>query len=140
MAASKVSDIVPLLLVTNMERSLAFYTEGFGFALKNRWTPDDPGKIRWAWLTLGTAHLMLQEPHDLTKLTSSSIGNGVSLYIQCMDALDIYRDLLTRNIAPSREPQVGNGNWEVFYTDPDGYKINLASPTNVAEETLLSQL
>ena len=140
MAASKVSAIVPLILVTDMERSLAFYTEGFGFTLKNRWTPDDPGKIRWAWLTLGTAHLMLQEPRDLTKLTSSSIGNGVSFYLQCVDALDIYRDLLSRNIAPSREPQVGNGNWEVFYTDPDGYKINLASPTNVAEETLLSQL
>ena len=83
---------------------------------------------------------MLQEPRDLTKLTTSSIGNRISFYIQCMDALDIYRDLLTRNIAPSREPQVGNGNREVLYTDPDGYKINLASPTNVAEETLLSQL
>jgi catechol 2,3-dioxygenase-like lactoylglutathione lyase family enzyme len=132
--------IIPLLQVTSMERSLAFYTEGLGFSLKNKWTPDDPDKIRWAWLTLGTAHVMLQEPRDLTKLTSSPIGNGVSLYIQCTDALDLYRDLLTRDIAPSREPQVGNGNWEIFYTDPDGYKINLASPTDVAEETLLSHL
>jgi lactoylglutathione lyase len=83
---------------------------------------------------------MLQEPRDLTKLTSSPIGNGVSLYIQCTDALVIYRDLLTRDIGPSREPQVGNDNWEIFYTDPDGYKINFASPTDAAEETLLSHL
>jgi len=140
MTAPYATVIVPLLLVTSMERSFAFYIEGFGFTLKNKSSPDSPSKIRWAWLTLGTAHLMLQEPHDLTKLTSSSIGNGVSFYIQCMDALDIYRALLTRNITPSREPQVGNGNWEIFYTDPDGYKINLASPTSVAEETLLSNI
>jgi lactoylglutathione lyase len=140
MLTPNVTTIVPLLMVTSMERSLVFYTEGFGFMIKNKWTPDDPGKIRWAWLTLGTAHLMLQEPRDSTKLTGDAIGNGVSFYIQCTDALVIYRELLTRNIAPSREPQVGNGNWEVAYTDPDGYKINCASPTDVPEETLLSQL
>jgi lactoylglutathione lyase len=140
MAAPNATAIIPLLLVTSMEQSLAFYTEGLGFTLKNKWTPDDPGKIRWAWLTLGTAHLMLQEPRDLTKLTSSPIGNGVGFYIQCTDALVIYRDLLTRNLTPSHEPQVGNGNWEIFYTDPDGYKINFVSPTDVPEETLLSHL
>src|SRR5271156_2590419 len=106
MAAPNATAIVPLLLVTSMERSLAFYTEGFCFTLKNKWTPDDPGKIRWAWLTLGTAHLMLQEPRDVTKLTSNALGNGVSFYIQCLDALVLYRDLLARNIAPLREPQV----------------------------------
>ena len=45
MTAPKASAIIPLLMVTNMERSLAFYTEGFGFTLQNSWTPDDPGKI-----------------------------------------------------------------------------------------------
>jgi catechol 2,3-dioxygenase-like lactoylglutathione lyase family enzyme len=139
-AAPNATVIVPLLQVSSMEQSLAFYNEGFGFTLKNTWTPDAPDKIRWAWLTLGTAHLMLQEPRGLAKLTSDAIGNGVGLYIQGTDALAIYRDLLTRQIAPSHEPQVGNVNWEIFYTDPDGYKINLASRTGVPEETLLSQL
>jgi hypothetical protein len=48
MTASNATAIIPLLQVTSMERSLALYTEGFGFTLANKWTPDDPVKIRWA--------------------------------------------------------------------------------------------
>ena len=140
MTTPNVTGIIPLFLVTSMERSLTFYTEGLGFTLKNKWIPDDPGEIRWAWLTLGAASLMLQQPHELMKLTSMPMGHGVSFYIQCVDALVLYRDLLIPKIFPAREPQVGNGNWEICYTDPDGYKINLVSPTDVPEETLLSRL
>ncbi len=52
---------VSMFMVTDMARSLAFYTDGLGFALKNKWTPLPDGKIRWCWLTRGTASLMLQE-------------------------------------------------------------------------------
>lgn len=38
--------VVPFFWVTDMLRSLHFYIEGLGFTLKNKWTPDDPDKIR----------------------------------------------------------------------------------------------
>ena len=141
MLEKNVTAVVPLLMVTHMERSLAFYVEGFGFTIQNRWVPD--GRLRWCWMSLGDASLMLQEAVESSpeKLTAAGIlGNGVSLNFSCGDALAIYRDAAARGIHPRREPQVGNFSWEVVYADPDGYSIHFSSPTDLPEETLLSEV
>ena len=65
---------------------------------------------------------------------AGTLGNGVGLYFQCSDALSIYREAIARGIHPLHEPQVGNFAWEVFFADPDSYKINFSSPTDVPEE------
>jgi len=140
-ASHSVTAVVPLLIVTNMERSLPFYIDGLGFTIQNRWTPD--GRLRWCWMSLGGAALMLQEASETTggkMLTNGAIGNGAALYFQCTDAIAIYREAAKRGIHPLREPQVGNFAWEVFFADPDGYKINFSSPIDLPDETLLSQI
>jgi lactoylglutathione lyase len=140
-AAHNVTAVVPLLMVTNMERSLAFYIDGLGFTTQNRWVPD--GRLRWCWMSLGGAALMLQEASESTRekmLTSGTLGNGVAIYFQCTDAIAIYREAAARGIHPLREPQVGNFAWELFFADPDGYKINFSSPTDLPDESLLSQI
>jgi catechol 2,3-dioxygenase-like lactoylglutathione lyase family enzyme len=134
-----VTSVVAMLMVTSMERSLVFYVDGLGFTIRNRWTPD--GHLRWVWMQLGTAALMLQEttgdtPRKLAE--AGKLGNGSALYFQCKDAIAIYRRAVEAGIA-NREPQVGNFNWEVFLHDPDGYSINFSSPTDLPEETLLSE-
>ncbi len=136
-----VTAVVPLLMVTSMERSLAFYVDGLGFTIENRWVPD--GRLRWCWMWLGGAALMLQEAVDSTreKLAAAGVlGNGVSSNFSCTDALAIYRDAATRGIHTLREPQVGNFSWEVVFADPDGYRIHFSSPTDLPEETLLSDV
>lgn len=136
-----VTSVVPLLMVTDMERTLAFYVDGLGFTIQNRWTPE--GRLRWCWMSLGGAALMVQEAVKRSGdeiPTRSILGEGAALYFQCSDALAIYRQAAAREIHTLREPQVGNFAWEVFYVDPDGYKINFSSPTDLPEETLLSQI
>lgn len=51
-----------------MEASLRFYVDGLGFTMTHRWIPDDTqheydpdGRIRWCWLELGEAPIMLQQ-------------------------------------------------------------------------------
>ena len=51
--SSNVKQVVPFFRVSNMDRSLRFYLDGLGFALKNKWVVDE--KIRWCWLELGGA-------------------------------------------------------------------------------------
>ena len=139
--AHNVSAVVPLLMVTSIKRSLAFYVDGLGFTIQNRWMPD--GHLRWCWMSLGGAALMLQEAIESTRRKMAGdgiLGNGAALYFQCSDALTIYRQAAGRGISAMREPQVGNFAWEVFFTDPDGYKINFSSPTDFPEETLLSEI
>jgi lactoylglutathione lyase len=136
-----VTAVVPLLMVSNMERSLAFYVDGLGFTIQKRWVPD--GHLRWCWMSLGGAALMLQEAVDSSRKKMAAagvLGNGVSLNFSCSDALAIYRDATTRGIHTLREPQVGNFSWEVVLADPDGYSIHFSSPTDLTEETLLSDV
>jgi len=54
-----VKQAVPLFAVSNMEQSLSFYVNGLGFTMTNKWIAD--GKLRWCWLKLGGAAIMLQE-------------------------------------------------------------------------------
>src|SRR5580658_5415091 len=111
-----VTAVVPLLMVTNMERSLAFYVDGLGFSIQNRLVPD--GRLRWCWMSLGGAALMLQEAIESNRekmAAAGVLGNGVSLNFSCSDALAIYRDVGARGIHALREPQVGNFSWEVVF-------------------------
>ncbi|HLH09008.1 MAG TPA: VOC family protein [Terriglobales bacterium] len=123
----------PVLMVTNMDRLLAFFIDGLGFTIQNRWIPD--GRLRWCWMTLGGATIMLQEATETTReklLASAKLGNGVGLNFQCGDALAIYYEAVARGVRALREPQVGKSSWEVVFADPDGYKIPLCKPYRAA--------
>lgn len=130
-----VQQLVPLLMVQNMERSLSFYVEGLEFEIKKTWAPE--GRIRWCWLELGGAALMLQEwgagdPHR-TKL-DSHVGTGVGFNYQCRDAIAFYEVAKARGL-PIQKPFVGNSMWVASLTDPDGYGLHFESPTDAPEES-----
>jgi catechol 2,3-dioxygenase-like lactoylglutathione lyase family enzyme len=134
-----VQQTVPFLWVSNMEASLRFYVEGLGFVMKHQWIPD--GKLRWCWLQIGDAPLMLQE-YRAEGLKAAQIrgkfGNGVSITFSCKDSLAIYREVTARGIQ-TQEPFVGNHMWVVRMADPDGYWMDFESPTDVEEETKYSE-
>jgi hypothetical protein len=137
---ANVRQVVPFFLVSSMERSLLYYVDGLGFTMKNKWIVDE--KVRWCWLELGGAALMLQEffPHaNRTWASFGKVGEGVSLCFICQDAIAFYHEVTSRGIEAS-EPQVGNRMWETALCDPDGYRINFESPTDAPEETKLSEL
>jgi lactoylglutathione lyase len=131
---TNVQQAVPFFWVANIEASLRFYVDGLGFQRTNQWIVDD--KIRWCWLQLGRVALMLQE-YRPEKLPSNKQGEGVSICFQCKDALAIFHETITRGLTP-KTPFVGNGLWVTMLTDPDGYKLEFASPTDVPEETVYS--
>jgi lactoylglutathione lyase len=138
-----VKQAVPFFGVTNMESSLRFYVDGLGFKMKNYWIPDraedhPDGRIRWCWLQLGDAAIMLQEfrPGDSPKET---LGTGVNICFQCGDALALYREFKSRGIQTLKRPSVGNRLWVVALTDPDGYRIEFSSPTDAPEESELEE-
>jgi catechol 2,3-dioxygenase-like lactoylglutathione lyase family enzyme len=140
-----VKQAVPFFGVTNMERSLRFYVDGLGFVMKNWWIPEGEGhypagdgKIRWCWLELGDAAIMLQEflPDRLPKET---LGAGTTICFQCNDALALYREFKARGIEPRNRPFVGNRLWVVPLSDPDGYRIEFSSPADAPEESELEE-
>ena len=134
-----VTQAVPMFAVSNMEESLRFYLDGLGFTMSNKWI--DEGKLRWCWLQLGNAALMLQEfrkeGHD-SWVPKGKVGEGVSINFTCKDALIIYREVTSRGVE-AKKPFVGNGMWVTSMSDPDGYKLFFESITNVPEDTEYSE-
>jgi lactoylglutathione lyase len=133
---SNVQQAVPFFMVSNMETSLSFYVDGLGFKRTRQWLPD--GKIRWCWLELGGAAIMLQQYNRDSSLSTAKLGEGVSVCFQCRDALAIYHEAIACNLKPQR-PFVGNNMWVTILTDPDGYILDFESPTDVPEETVYSE-
>jgi lactoylglutathione lyase len=136
---SNVREAVPFFGVSDMAASLKFYVAGLGFEVALKWGPD--GQIRWCRLQLGGAGLMLQDfrrEDGSVRPPEGKLGVGVNICFQCQDALAIYRQAVARGLRP-KEPFVGNGLWVTGLTDPDGYHMEFASPTDVPEETTLAQ-
>lgn len=134
-----VKQAVPFFVVSNIEDSLHYYIDGLGFEMTKKWM--DEGKLRWCWLQLGGAALMLQEYRregSDSWVPQRKMGEGVSIYFICEDALAIYRQVISRGIQASR-PFVGNAMWVTGLSDPDGYKVYFESGTDVPEETVFSE-
>jgi hypothetical protein len=134
-----VKQAVPFFAVADMGASVRYYVDGLGFKMTQKWIDD--GVLRWCWLERGSAALMLQEfrtqGHD-SWVRTGKVGEGVTICFICEDALAIYREVTSRGIQASR-PFVGNGMWVTSLSDPDGYRIDFESDTDVPEETVFSE-
>ena len=131
---SNVKQAVPFFMVTNMERSLRFYREILNFEVINTWEPN--GTIEWCLIQLGNASVMLQEFKQAPVPTA--LGEGVSVYFICDDALAIYHGIVERG-GSAAEPFVGNNMWVVSLKDPNGYNILFESATVVPEGTTFTE-
>jgi catechol 2,3-dioxygenase-like lactoylglutathione lyase family enzyme len=138
-AEPNVKQAVPFFAVSDMQASLRFYVGGLGFEMTQQWV--DEGVLRWCWLELGGAALMLQqyrtEGHDAW-VPQGKVGEGVTIDFMCADALAIYHEATARGLKIKQQPFVGNRMWVVTFLDPDGYRIEFESPTDVPEETVYS--
>jgi len=134
-----VKQAVPFFAVSDIEESVRWYVGGLGFEMTKKWI--DEGKLRWCWLQHGGAALMLQEfrkeGHG-SWVPDGKPGEGVSICFICEDALAIYRQVTSRGIQASK-PFVGNGMWVTSLSDPDGYRVEFESYTDVPEETVFAE-
>ena len=132
-----VKQAVPFFKVSDMKASIRFYVDGLGCEIGQKWEPD--GQLRWCWLKLGEAALMLQQfptSGQDSWTPSGEAGEGVTVVFICEDALQLYNEFRARGLEASR-PFVSNGMWLTSLTDPDGYKLDFESDTDVPEGTRL---
>jgi len=128
---------VPFFMVRDMEASLEFYIGKLGFKMTHQWAPRE--KIEWCSVERDAATLMLQEPRDSAKFDlEGEHGKGVSICFQCADALALYHEFMAKGVE-IKEPFVGNNMWVVAFNDPNGYRLDFESATDVEEETRYSE-
>lgn len=133
-----VRQAVPFFNVKDIAASLRFYVDGLAFTITRQWKPD--GRIRWCWLERDNVAVMLQEYWNDGQpggWPAGVLGQGISICFVCADAIAVYHDAQARGLNPSR-PFVGNNMWVTSFTDPDGYRLDFESPTDVPEDTVYS--
>lgn len=134
-----IKEAVPFFGVSNIETSIRYYVNGLGFEMTHKWI--DEGKLRWCCLRRDNVSLMLQEfgkDDRHQNLPQGKLGTGVSICFICENALAFYHEVTGRGIQAAR-PFVGNAMWVTSLTDPDGYRIDFESYTDVPEETVYEE-
>lgn len=134
-----VRQAVPFFGVKDIDASLRFYVDGLGFTVTRHWDPE--GRMRWCWLELDRVAVMLQEYWKDGRpggWPGGVLGEGVCICLMCADAIAVYHNAKARGLQPS-QPFVGNGLWVTSLVDPDGYRLDFESPTDVPEGTVYAE-
>ena len=134
MPASLEPALVPELLVTDLDRSLAFWRDLCGFEVAY-----DRPEERFAYITLGSAHLMLEEigdgRHWMTGPLMAPFGRGINLQISVPDAESLSQSMQDAGVEffqplETTWYRVGDeeaGVQQFLVTDPDGYLVRFQS-------------
>ena len=115
-----IQEIVLLLVVKDIERSVAFYCESLGFEVTQRWLPD--GKLAWCRIERGSAALMLQRSCEEDG-SATGRGRGVCFYFLCDDANVLCAEFRAAGLAVIAPQVAFYGMNQLFVTDPDGYEL-----------------
>lgn len=126
--------LVPELLVTDLDRSVAFWCGLCGFDIAYS-RPEE----RFAYLTLGSAHLMLEQAgvgrNWVTGPLEPPLGRGVNFQITVVDAEAVAQVLVRAGVELFMQPETkwyGIGKEEAgvqqfLVQDPDGYLVRFQS-------------
>jgi uncharacterized glyoxalase superfamily protein PhnB len=124
----RVRKLVPSLGVSDLRRSIAFYSEFFGFSLVDSWE-NEAGEVVWCWLRSGVTELMLQQLSADEQITlEPALGQSWVLYLRPTDIDEMREALVVAGIDVSEIALTVYGAKECFLTDPDGYELWLSVP------------
>jgi len=124
-----VRQLWPLLVVQDIDRSVAFYRDQLGFAVVGHAESDS--KLFWCRLERGGSSLMLQQADEEDGPTKGR-GRGVCFYFMCDDADAMYTELSARSLRLKPPTIAYYGMKQLFVPEPDGYAICFESPTEDA--------
>lgn len=127
--------LVPELLVSDLDASLAFWVDRCGFTVSY-----DRPEERFAYIVLGSAHLMLEQAgvgrNWVTGPLEPPFGRGINFQIGVPDSDAIVSALRAAGVPLFMEPETKwyrvdgaeeAGVRQFLVTDPDGYLIRFQS-------------
>ena len=121
--------LTPNLLVSSVERSLAFYVDTLGFE-RGLTVPDQPPLV-FASVTSGSVEIFFNDAAAATKeypgFAGRPIGATGTLFIEMQGGVDAFHDRLKASVKIAM-PLVTQfyGMREFAIEDPDGYVITFA--------------
>jgi lactoylglutathione lyase len=126
----------PIMYVTDVERSLRFYCEGFDFVLSYRWPTQGPPE--YVYLRLGEGGIGLADATAAERLEGRTLAHAPPRFELCFYAEDLdaacerLRALgASELVEPEDKPW---GERMAYFEDPDGNPIHVTAPIRDAEQ------
>ncbi|MGH7524505.1 MAG: VOC family protein [Gemmatimonadales bacterium] len=126
-ASLKASAFYPNLTATDLQRSIRFYTEGFGFEIKSR--HEREGVLRYVTMTAGDATIGIGQD-DFAKGRDRVKGIALRFSLETdQDITALAARVKAAGIKLDEEPApLPWGPMGFAVTDPDGFKFTVANP------------
>lgn len=115
----KTRQLVPLISVADVERSIAFYNH-LGFEVGDTFAPEGATKPSWAWLESGDAQLMLGTASE----PAVAKQQAVLFYVYTDDVAAARESLVDAGLNPGAITTpfyAARGEFQLI--DPDGYVV-----------------
>jgi predicted lactoylglutathione lyase len=120
----RLRSIAPSFTVNDVGRSIAWYRDGLGFFVAERW--EEGGQLKGVMLKAGACHLALAQD-DFAKGRDRPKGVGFRIWCETLQDVDAIAARL-RAFGGSFTEEPGD-HWDMYsFTaeDPDGFKITVA--------------
>jgi predicted enzyme related to lactoylglutathione lyase len=121
-----VHQIWPLLAVSDIARSIEFYSDQLGFSVAG--TAESDGRVFWCRLERGGVSIMLQQAEEEEDGPAEGRGRGVTFYFICNDADAMHADLSSRGLQVSPPRMTDYRMKQLFVPEPNGYLLCFESP------------
>lgn len=109
------------LTADDVQASLKFYVDGFGFHVKQRW--EENGKLLGLELVAGSCMIGLSQD-DWAKGRNRTKGVGLSIYAESTQGVDKLAERLRARGVAFEGPTTTEWGWrQVSAKDPDGFRI-----------------
>ena len=128
---SEITKLTPNLIVSNVERSAAFYRDVLGFTMQMT-VPDAP-PYAFAMMTCGSIEVFLNAAEasyeEYPSFKNQPIGGTLTLFMEVTEIEEAYARLapLVKVVMPFEKKWYGMT--EFAFLDPDGYIITYAQRT-----------
>ena len=130
---ASVTKLIPSLGVSDIDRSVGFYRQFFGFRVVDSYEVE--GHMAWCWLQSNGADLMLQQLSADQQITlDPAIGQSWCIYIRPDDLPALHARLTKAGFPVSEIARTSYGASEFFLSDPDGYELWISVPAANGED------
>ena len=121
----RLRSIMPSYTVNDVHKSVAWYQDGLGFHVSERW--EDGGELKGVMLKAGSCQLGLAQD-DFKKGRDRKKGEGFRIFCTTRKSVDdIAKRIKAKGGQLDHEPQDQPwGMRDISVTDPDGFKITIA--------------
>lgn len=124
----KLQSITPNLMVENIDETIAYYEEVFGFTLLR--TVPDKGELDWAMMKRNEVVLMFQTKRSLASeipaLQSRKPGSGTTLYIKMKGVEKLFEEIENKTEIVAELEHTFYDTREFSVMDLNGYVITFA--------------